>query len=125
MSGLANDIAEPRPFQVNIPDEEVARMKRILADTRLPDQPPVPGASWDYGVDLDWLKGMRDTWLNDFDWKAVEREMNSFSQFTVAIESLTLHFVHQKSSRPDAIPIILFHGWPGMFCSAIACINVF
>ena len=88
-------------------------MRRIIADTRLPDRPPVPGASWDYGADLDWLKGMRDAWLNKFDWKTVEKEMNSFPQFTVDIESLTLHFVHQKSSRQDAIPIILLHGWPG------------
>lgn len=87
-------------------------MRRIVTDTRLPDSSPVPGASWDYGADVDWLKGMRDAWVNDFDWKAVEKQMNTLPQFIVVIEFLTLHFVHQRSSRPDAILIILFHGWP-------------
>lgn len=88
-------------------------MKRLIADTRLPDGPPVPGASWDYGIDLDWLKGLRDAWLNDFDWKEVEGEINAFDHYTVVIESVTVHFIHHRSQRPDAIPIILMHGWPG------------
>lgn len=88
-------------------------MRRIIAETRLPDSAPLSGASWEYGVDLEWLKGMRDAWLNDFDWKSVEKEINSLPQFTVTIESVVVHFVHQKSSRPDAVPLILLHGWPG------------
>lgn len=107
------DTTAPQPFKVNIPAEDVDRMKRLIADTRLPDKPHAPGASWDYGVDLDWLKEMRHKWLHDFDWKAVEDEMNAFQHYTVAIESATLHFIHQKSSRSDAIPLIMLHGWPG------------
>lgn len=110
---MASTFAAPSLFRVDIPDDEVERMKRLIADTRLPEQPPLPGASWDYGVDLDWLKNMREAWLNDFDWKAVEAEMNTFDHYTVPIESISLHFIHQKSPRDDAIPILLLHGWPG------------
>ncbi|THG99743.1 hypothetical protein EW026_g2667 [Hermanssonia centrifuga] len=112
---MSQDLSSPQPFRVEIADDEVERMKRIIEDTRLPDSPPLPNASWDYGVDLDWLKGLRDVWLNDFDWKEVEREMNAFHHFTVTIESVSLHFVHHQSRDVDAIPIILMHGWPGSF----------
>lgn len=88
-------------------------MRRLISDTRLPDSSPVGGASWDYGVDLEWLKTMRNAWLNDFDWKLVEKEMNSIPQFTAVIESVSVHFMHQKSSRADAVPILFLHGWPG------------
>ena len=111
----SSDIATPVPFTANVPVEEIERMKRLIADTRLPDRPPVDGASWDYGVDLDWLRSLREKWLIEFDWKAVEERMNAFSQFTVPIEGVTLHFIHERSSRPDAIPLIMFHGWPGEF----------
>lgn len=109
----ADDFSAPRPFRVDVPVEEVQRMRRLIEDTRLPDSPPVPGATWNYGADLDWLKGLRDEWLNNFDWKQVEEEMNQFKHFKVIIESIDVHFIHHTSERPDAIPIILFHGWPG------------
>ena len=109
----SSDPAAPVPFVVNIPPEEVERMKRLIADTRLPDRPPVPGASWDWGVDLDWLKSLRDKWLFDYDWKAVEETINAFSHYTVPIEGVTVHFIHERSARPDAVPLIMTHGWPG------------
>ena len=110
---MEHDPAVPRPFRIDVPAEEVERMKRLIADTRLPDRPPVDGMSWDYGVDLDWLKSLRDKWLFDFDWNVVQEKMNAFSHFKVPIEGVSLHFIHQKSPRPDAIPLILLHGWPG------------
>ncbi|EKM57892.1 uncharacterized protein PHACADRAFT_139325 [Phanerochaete carnosa HHB-10118-sp] len=112
---MENDPAIPRPFRINILVEEVERMKRLIADTRLPDRPAVDGMSWDYGVDLPWLKSLRDKWLFDFDWKVVEEKMNTFAHFTVPIEGVTVHFMHQKSTRADAIPLIMLHGWPGSF----------
>ena len=110
---MSDDFFSPKPFTVSIPDEDVQRMARLVRDTRLPASPPIPGASWDYGVDLAWLTQLRQAWIDDFDWKDVEREMNTYSQFTVLIESVTVHFVHVKSAREDATPILLLHGWPG------------
>ncbi|GJE85677.1 epoxide hydrolase [Phanerochaete sordida] len=112
---MQTDPTAPRPFRVNVPGDEVKRMKRLIADTRLPDSPAVDGMSWDYGVDLQWLKSLRDKWLYEFDWNAVEEKMNGFAHFTVPIEGVTVHFMHHKSSRPDAIPLMMLHGWPGSF----------
>lgn len=88
-------------------------MRRLVEDTRLPETPPIPGATWNYGVDLEWLRGLRDEWLNNFSWKEIEEEMNRFQHFKALIESVDVHFIHQTSERPDAIPLILLHGWPG------------
>jgi len=117
MTGLSS----PRLFRVEFAQEEVERMRRLLVDTRLPTTPQIPGATWDYGVDLDWLKSMRDAWLSEYDWCAVERRMNVFNHFKVTIEGIELHYLHHKSERDGAIPIILTHGWPGphVFASSI------
>jgi len=107
------ELSTPRPFRVEFAPDDVGRIRRLLADTRLPATPPIPGATWDYGVDLHWLKSMRDAWLNEYDWRAVERRMNTLNHFKVTIEGIELHYLHHKSEREDAIPIILTHGWPG------------
>ncbi|KAK7689023.1 hypothetical protein QCA50_007714 [Cerrena zonata] len=112
---LQVDPSQPTAFKVAIPDDEVARMVRLIGDTRLPDQPFVSEASWDYGVDLKWLKEMKDKWLNEFDWKEVERKMNEWEHFKVRIEGVDLHYIHVRSAREDAVPILLSHGWPGSF----------
>ncbi|KAL4251319.1 peptidase S33 family protein [Abortiporus biennis] len=112
---MSVDNPSPVPFTVNIPNEEVERMRRLIQDTRLPEEPFVPEASWDFGVDLKWLKEMKDKWVNEFDWKKVESDMNQFHHYTVPIEGITLHFIHEKSARDDAVPIVLSHGWPGTF----------
>ena len=111
---VMTDSSTPCPFRVEFPQEEVERMRRLLKDTRLPAAPPIPGAGWDYGVDLDWLKSMRDAWLDEYDWRAVERRMNALNHFKVTIEGIDLHYLHHKSEREDAIPILLTHGWPGL-----------
>lgn len=118
---MSVDPSQPTPFKVAIPDDEVARMDRLIEDTRLPDQPFVSDASWDYGVDLAWLKEMRDRWSNEFDWKEVERKMNERDHFKVMIEGVDLHYIYAKSAREDAVPILLSHGWPGRShaCEAI------
>jgi hypothetical protein len=103
----------PRPFRIDIPAEDVERMKRLISDTRLPERPFTNGVSWNYGADLDWLKGLRTTWLDSFDWKRVEAEMNEFTHFKVTIEGVDLHYLYQRSDRADATPLIMLHGWPG------------
>jgi len=89
-------------------------MYHLLRDTRLPTTPQIPGATWDYGVDLDWLKSMRNAWLNEYDWRVVERRMNTLNHFKVTIEGIDLHYLHHQSDREGAIPVILTHGWPGL-----------
>ena len=60
-------------------------MRHFLRNTRLPTTPQIPGATWDYGIDLDWLKSMRDAWLNEYDWRTVERCMDTLNHFKVTI----------------------------------------
>ncbi|KZW02821.1 alpha/beta-hydrolase [Exidia glandulosa HHB12029] len=105
------------PFTVHVSDDELARMRRKIEDYALPEREIVPNSRdcWDYGVSLDWAKGLRDAWLNEFDWRDVEKELNRWPQFKVELEGISLHFVHQRSQRPDAIPLLLVHGWPGSF----------
>ncbi|EJD49621.1 hypothetical protein AURDEDRAFT_182766 [Auricularia subglabra TFB-10046 SS5] len=112
---------EPAPFNVHISDDELARLRRKLQDCELPATDIVPDAGWNYGVSLEWVKGLRQTWLDDFNWRDVEQELNR--QFKVDIEDVNIHFVHQRSQQEDAIPLVLVHGWPGTFFEFYALID--
>ncbi|KAF2219983.1 Alpha/Beta hydrolase protein [Elsinoe ampelina] len=93
----------------------VHRMKALSKDTRLPEEPQYPGLGGSAGIDLDVLKSFRDQLTYNFNWAREERQMNSFKQYTAIIEGLTTHFIHEKSPDPNAIPLLLGHGWPGSF----------
>lgn len=99
------------PFEIAIPDSAIADLKRRLSNTRLPDQ--IADTTWEYGTDSSYLREILDYWQNDFDWRKQESELNQFDQFTTKIDGLALHFIHQRSENPDAIPLMIVHGWPG------------
>jgi pimeloyl-ACP methyl ester carboxylesterase len=101
------------PFEIHIPDEEIADLKRRLARTRFPDE--IDGAAWDYGTNLDYLRELVEYWRDEFDWRAEEQRLNEFGQFKTTIDGLGLHFIHERSGREGAMPIVLSHGWPGSF----------
>lgn len=103
------------PFRVDIPKAEVDRLKRKLQDTRLPPKPVVPDAGSKYGPTYDWGKILYEAWINDFDWFPIQDQINSAPHFLTHIEDVKIHFVHAKSTRKDAIPLIMVHGWPGSF----------
>ncbi|KAH7333863.1 Alpha/Beta hydrolase protein [Rhizoctonia solani] len=100
-----------RPFKVHIPDEEIERTKTLLRMQRLPDQPIHPGITSEDGVQHTWMHEAKRHLL-EFDWRAVENKLNSFSQYLVTIEGATIHFIHEKSRSKSAIPLLLLHGWP-------------
>ncbi|KZW03697.1 alpha/beta-hydrolase [Exidia glandulosa HHB12029] len=102
-----------KPFKVSL-SAEVPWLKTQLAKSRLPTK-PIPGAdNDDWGVSLSTLQTLRKEWLA-FDWSAEEKRLNSYRHYTTVINNSTVHFVHEKSSHPDAIPILITHGWPGSF----------
>ncbi|KAJ1305117.1 hypothetical protein OPQ81_000154 [Rhizoctonia solani] len=103
---------EVRPFKVNL-SSRVSHLKELANLTKLPEK-SVLGKSG-AGIDLSWLKDRRQNWLNDYDWDKEQREMNKFNHSTVDIGNMTVHFIHQRSSNPNAIPVLLTHGWPGSF----------
>ncbi|MFU8875785.1 epoxide hydrolase family protein [Micromonospora sp. SL4-19] len=99
------------PFRIEIPQDRLDDLRHRLADTRWPDE--LPGAGWEAGVPLDYLKDLADYWQAKYDWRAHEARLNEFPQFTTAIDGQNIHFLHVRSPEPDALPLILTHGWPG------------
>jgi len=89
----------------------LADLRDRLARTRWPDQ--IDGSGWTYGVDVAYLRRLCDYWRTTFDWRAAERRLNAFDQFTTTIDGVELHFIHQRSKNPNALPLVLTHGWPG------------
>ncbi|KAJ7133612.1 Alpha/Beta hydrolase protein [Mycena epipterygia] len=103
-----------KPFSINL-GSEIPRLRSLVENTRLPAKALYPDTGVDMGIDLDVLRELRTDWLDNFDWGTQEAELNKLSHYTVVIEGQTVHFVHQRSQDPDAIPVILLHGWPGSF----------
>ena len=99
------------PYKITILDEAIDDLNRRLSSTRLPDQ--LEGVSWEYGTELGALSDLIAYWREGFDWRAQEAKLNSFDQFMVTVEGANIHTIHQRSANPDAIPLLLVHGWPG------------
>ncbi|MEU7483052.1 epoxide hydrolase family protein [Streptomyces sp. NPDC042319] len=101
------------PFRIDIPDADLADLRERLARTRWPDE--LPGVGWSQGVPLAYLKELAAYWHDGYDWRRHEAELNSYPQFTTALDGTTVHFLHVRSGAPDALPLVLLHGWPGSF----------
>ena len=99
------------PFQVAIDDRDLADLADRLARTRWPEREPVE--DWSQGVPLDYLKRLCEHWADAYDWRAREARVNAFPQFRVEIDGLGIHFLHVRSPVPDALPLVMTHGWPG------------
>ena len=99
-----------RPFEIAVSDELLIDLDERLARTRFPEQ---IGESWVYGTDRAYLQELVSYWLNEYDWREQERHLNTFDHYKTEIEGLDIHFIHQRSPEPDALPIIITHGWPG------------
>ncbi|MGE3957022.1 MAG: epoxide hydrolase family protein [Vicinamibacterales bacterium] len=99
------------PYRISIPDAVLTDLKERLGRTRFPDQ--LENVGWRYGTDPAYLKPLVEYWRDRFDWRAQERKLNEFDQFTTTIDGLTIHFIHQRSKVANAMPLALTHGWPG------------
>ncbi|HZS90653.1 MAG TPA: epoxide hydrolase [Chloroflexota bacterium] len=100
-----------RPFRIAIPQAELDDLRDRLARTRWPDE--LPGVGWEYGVALDYVKEMAEYWRSSYDWRTWEARLNAYPQFTTTIDGTYVHFLHVRSPEPNALPLILTHGWPG------------
>jgi microsomal epoxide hydrolase len=100
-----------RPFRVEVSDAVLDDLRDRLARTRWPDQ--IPGSGWDYGTDLAYLQDLCGYWETKFDWRAQEDRFNRWPHFLTDIDGQPIHFIHAKSDDPDALPLIMSHGWPG------------
>jgi epoxide hydrolase len=102
-----------KPFRIDIPQIEIDDLRDRLARTRW--TPQLPGEPGRRGVPVDRLRELSGYWRDGFDWRAQERRLNEFPQFTTDIDGQEVHFLHVRSGRPDAFPVILTHGWPNSF----------
>jgi pimeloyl-ACP methyl ester carboxylesterase len=99
------------PFRISVSDAVLQDLEMRLARTRWPDE--IEGSGWDYGTDLGYARELVTYWREKFDWRAQERRLNQFDQFTTNVDGLRVHFIHQRSKNPRAMPLVLTHGWPG------------
>ncbi|MEU1546431.1 epoxide hydrolase family protein [Nocardia sp. NPDC005745] len=102
-----------RPFRIDIPQEKIDHLRRRLAETAWPSD--LPGAGWDKGMRMSYLRPLAEYWRTEFDWRAVEATLNELPQFVTAIDGQRVHFLHVRSPEPDALPLVLGHGWPASF----------
>ncbi|MFJ5601359.1 epoxide hydrolase family protein [Micromonospora parva] len=100
-----------RPFRVEIPQTALDDLAARLGRTTWPAD--LPGAGDSYGMGTERVRALVDRWRGEFDWRAVEARLNAHPQFVTEIDGEQIHFLHVRSSRPDATALVLTHGWPG------------
>jgi pimeloyl-ACP methyl ester carboxylesterase len=110
-----------RPFRVSFTDIEVADLRRRVQQTRWPERETVNDAS--QGVQLETMRALVDYWCTKHDWRKCEAKLNSYPQFITNIDGLDIHFIHVKSKQPNALPLIVTHGWPGSIIEQLKIID--
>jgi pimeloyl-ACP methyl ester carboxylesterase len=99
------------PFSIAIPDSALADLNRRLDLTRWPDKETVD--DWSQGIPLAYVQELCGYWKDHYDWRAREARLNRFPQFKTSVDGVGIHFIHVRSKHPDALPLIMTHGWPG------------
>jgi len=117
----STDPAAIRPFRVNIPDAELTDLRRRIQATRWPDKETVGGVN--QGVQLATVQKLAKYWASDYDWRKCEARLNALPQFVTEIDGLDIHFIHVRSKQPNALPIIVTHGWPGSIIEQLKIID--
>jgi pimeloyl-ACP methyl ester carboxylesterase len=99
------------PLDIRVSDADLADLRSRITSARYAR--PAPVADWSRGVPADYLKGLATYWADGFDWRKQEADLAKWPHFTTVVEGQTFHFIHVKSKHPNAMPLILCHGWPG------------
>jgi epoxide hydrolase len=107
----ADTDAEIRPYRIEVPQADLDDLRDRLYRTRWPDE--LPGVGWARGVPLAYLKQLAAYWADGYDWRRHEARLNQYPQFTTTIDGANVHFLQVRSPEPDALPLLLTHGWPG------------
>jgi pimeloyl-ACP methyl ester carboxylesterase len=110
-----------RPFHVNVPQKEVDDLRKRILATRWPDKETVADAS--QGVQLATARALVSYWGKEYDWRKCEKRLNSYPQFITNIDGLDIHFIHVRSKNPNALPMIVTHGWPGSIIEQLKIID--
>jgi len=110
-----------RPFHVNVPEAELAELRRRINATKWPDRETVADAS--QGVQLATMQKLAHYWEKDYDWRKVEARLNALPQFITEIDGLDIQFIHVRSKHANALPLIVTHGWPGSIIELLKIID--
>jgi epoxide hydrolase len=113
--------SEINPYTIHIPQSALDDLKVRLGRTRWPDE--LPGVGWDMGVPLDYLRGLTEYWATAYDWRSQEKALNEVTQFTTVIDDQNVHFFHLRSTEPNALPLLITHGWPGSIAEFLDIID--
>ena len=104
---------EIKPFEMHVAEDVLDDLGHRLSNTRWPDE--IPDTGWDYGSNLKYMMELVEYWRTDFNWRAQEKLINSFDHFMVDVEGQAIHFIHERGTGLNPMPLILTHGWPGSF----------
>jgi pimeloyl-ACP methyl ester carboxylesterase len=110
-----------RPFTFNIPDAQIAEMKRRVAATQWPEKETVADQS--QGVPLATMRELATYWATGYDWRKVEAKLKALPQFITNIDGLDIHFIHVRSKEKNALPLVITHGWPGSIIEQMKLID--
>jgi pimeloyl-ACP methyl ester carboxylesterase len=99
------------PFELSVPASELEELKQRLRRTRWPERETVD--DWSQGIPLAYVEDVCRYWAERYDWRATEARLNAIPQFRTELDGLGIHFLHLRSPEPDALPLVLTHGWPG------------
>jgi pimeloyl-ACP methyl ester carboxylesterase len=102
-----------KKIEIKIAQSHLDNLKQKLRFTRWPDE--IEGSGWDYGASLSYMKDLADFWLNVYDWRKTESEINRYGNYIATIDGFKIHFLHIKGTGEKSVPLILTHGWPSSF----------
>jgi pimeloyl-ACP methyl ester carboxylesterase len=117
----ATGAEEIRPFRVNVPQEDIAELRRRTLATRWPEKELVSDPS--QGVQFATTRNLAQYWATDYDWRKVEAKLNALPQFITEIDGLDIHFIHVRSQHANALPLIVTHGWPGSIIEQLKIVD--
>ena len=117
----AEENADIRPFRVNVPEEQLVDLRRRIAATRWSDRETVNDRS--QGTQLARLQELVRHWGTDYDWRKAEARLNALPQFMTTIDGVDIHFIHVRSRHPNALPMIITHGWPGSIIEQLKIVD--
>jgi pimeloyl-ACP methyl ester carboxylesterase len=110
-----------RTFNVDVPAADLAELRRRIVATKWPEREPVPDAS--QGVQLATMQKLAHYWATDYDWRKCEARLNALPQFITTIDGLDIHYIHVRSNHPNAMPLVVTHGWPGSIIEQLKIID--